>query len=122
MRPVTDPDWLDLAAGISLVATDLDGTLLRPDTTVSAFTVDTLARARAAGLPVVVVTGRPPRWIVPVAAATGHAIIGCPQRSCRTFGVRERMRVPWPAARMTTIGAFTRQSYPDCGAGIRTPT
>ena len=41
------------------------------------------------------------------AAATGHAIIGCPQRSCRTLGVRERMRVPWPAARMTTVGAVT---------------
>lgn len=76
MRPVTDPDWLDLAAGISLVATDLDGTLLRPDTTVSTFTVDTLARARAAALPVVVVTGRPPRWIVPVAEATGHSGVG----------------------------------------------
>jgi Cof subfamily protein (haloacid dehalogenase superfamily) len=73
MPPVTDPDWLALADGIGLVATDLDGTLLRPDTTVSEFTVATLARARAAGLPVVVVTGRPPRWIVPVAAATRHS-------------------------------------------------
>ena len=41
------------------------------------------------------------------AAATGQAIIGRPQRSCRTLGVRERMRVPWPAARMTTVGAVT---------------
>ena len=41
------------------------------------------------------------------AAAIGHAIIGIPQRSWRTFGVRERMRVPWPAAMMTTVGAIT---------------
>jgi Cof subfamily protein (haloacid dehalogenase superfamily) len=72
MPSVTDPEWLDLATGIDLVATDLDGTLLRPDTTVSAYTVDTLRRARVADLPVVVVTGRPPRWIVPVARATQH--------------------------------------------------
>lgn len=73
---MTDRDWFDLAAGIGLVATDLDGTLLRPDTTVSAFTVETLGAARAAGLPVVFVTGRPPRWIVPVARATGHSGLG----------------------------------------------
>jgi hydroxymethylpyrimidine pyrophosphatase-like HAD family hydrolase len=69
---MTTGDWRMLADGIALVATDLDGTLLRPDTTVSAYTVDTLARARDAGLPVVFVTGRPPRWIHPVAAHTGH--------------------------------------------------
>ena len=73
---MTDRDWRDLASGIACVATDLDGTLLRPDTTVSAATVDTLARARAASLPVVFVTGRPPRWIVPVALATGHSGLG----------------------------------------------
>ena len=41
------------------------------------------------------------------AASTGQAIIGRPQISCSTFGVFERMRVPWPAARMTTVGAVT---------------
>src|SRR4051794_7955747 len=55
------------------------------------------------------------------AAATGHAIMGWPQRSCRTFGVRERMRVPWPAARMTTVGAVTGRmlepGQPQAGAG-----
>ena len=52
MPRVTELDWPDLASGIALVATDLDGTLLRPDCTVSAFTVDTLAaspRREAAG-------------------------------------------------------------------------
>jgi Cof subfamily protein (haloacid dehalogenase superfamily) len=58
--------------GIALVATDLDGTLLRRDITVSDRTVATLARARAHELPVVFVTGRPPRWMAPVAATTGH--------------------------------------------------
>ena len=45
-----------------LVATDLDGTLVRSDGSVSAYTADVLARVEAAGIPVVFVTGRPLRW------------------------------------------------------------
>jgi Cof subfamily protein (haloacid dehalogenase superfamily) len=44
-----------------LIATDLDGTLVRSDDTVSAFTHETLDRVRAAGIPVVGATGRGPR-------------------------------------------------------------
>ena len=66
-------DWRSLAAGVGLVATDLDGTLLRSDGSVSELTVAALARARAAGLPVVFVTGRPPRWLPMVVEATGHS-------------------------------------------------
>ncbi len=70
---MTHADWTSLADGVRLVATDLDGTLLRHDGSVSAFTVDTFARARAGGLPVVFVTGRPPRWLPTVAESTGHS-------------------------------------------------
>ncbi|GAA2383636.1 HAD family hydrolase [Streptomyces glaucosporus] len=45
-----------------LVATDLDGTLLRSDSTVSARTRDALAAAAAAGAAHIVVTGRAVRW------------------------------------------------------------
>jgi Cof subfamily protein (haloacid dehalogenase superfamily) len=55
-----------------VVATDLDGTIVRSDQTISARTTAALARAEAAGATVVLVTGRPPRWIAPVAEATGH--------------------------------------------------
>jgi Cof subfamily protein (haloacid dehalogenase superfamily) len=44
-----------------LVATDLDGTLVRSDDTVSAYTHEVLDRVRAAGIPVVGATGRGPR-------------------------------------------------------------
>lgn len=55
-----------------LIATDLDGTLLRSDGTVSARTVKTLQMAEDAGLTVVVATGRPLRWMRPVADSLGH--------------------------------------------------
>ena len=45
-----------------LVATDLDGTLVRSDGSVSAYTADVLAQVEALGIPVVFVTGRPLRW------------------------------------------------------------
>ncbi|PZM98049.1 MAG: haloacid dehalogenase [Actinobacteria bacterium] len=44
-----------------LVATDLDGTLVRSDDTVSAYTHQVLDRVRAAGIPIVGATGRGPR-------------------------------------------------------------
>jgi len=44
-----------------MIATDLDGTLVRSDDTVSAYTHATLDQVRAAGIPVIGATGRGPR-------------------------------------------------------------
>jgi Cof subfamily protein (haloacid dehalogenase superfamily) len=55
-----------------LVATDLDGTLLRSDGTVSDRTVAALRLVEKAGVPLVLVTGRPVRWMQPVAREVGH--------------------------------------------------
>lgn len=55
-----------------LIATDLDGTLLRSDGSVDERTRRALAEAEAAGLAVVICTARPPRWLRPIAEATGH--------------------------------------------------
>jgi Cof subfamily protein (haloacid dehalogenase superfamily) len=44
-----------------LIATDLDGTLVRSDDTVSAYTHEVLQRVRAAGIRIVGATGRGPR-------------------------------------------------------------
>ena len=57
---------------IRLVATDIDGTLLRSDSTVSARTRAALRRAEDAGLLVAFVTGRPPRWLDVLIEETGH--------------------------------------------------
>ena len=59
------------ASQIRMVATDLDGTLLGADSTVSTRTVAALGAAREAGLIVTLVTGRPPRWLAPVVHQTG---------------------------------------------------
>lgn len=56
---------------IRLIATDLDGTLLRPDLSVSARTRAALDAARAAGIHVVPVTARQPRGVRRIAEAAG---------------------------------------------------
>ncbi|MBP2472908.1 Cof subfamily protein (haloacid dehalogenase superfamily) [Crossiella equi] len=55
----------------TLVATDLDGTLLRHDYSVSARTLAALAAVREAGAEVVLVTARPPRFVEALAERTG---------------------------------------------------
>ncbi|MET7679479.1 Cof-type HAD-IIB family hydrolase [Streptomyces sp. NPDC005423] len=61
-----------------LIATDLDGTLLRDDKSVSPRTVAALAAAEQAGIEVFFVTGRPARWMDVVAEHVhGHGLAIC---------------------------------------------
>lgn len=61
-----------------LIATDLDGTLLRDDKTVSDRTIAALAAAEKAGIEVFFVTGRPARWMDVVSAHVhGHGLAIC---------------------------------------------
>ncbi|MCC3775262.1 HAD family hydrolase [Streptomyces sp. UNOB3_S3] len=66
------------AATPRLIATDLDGTLLRDDKTVSDRTVAALAAAEEAGIEVFFVTGRPARWMDVVRDHVhGHGLAIC---------------------------------------------
>ncbi|MEL4503601.1 HAD family hydrolase [Luteococcus sp. H138] len=56
---------------IKLVATDLDGTLLRTDKSVNAWTRSVLDAVQERGVPVVPVTARQPRGLTPIAEGCG---------------------------------------------------
>ncbi len=56
----------------ALVASDLDGTLLRSDGTVDERSRRALAAVEEAGAALVLCTARPARWMRPIAAAMGH--------------------------------------------------
>ena len=61
-----------------LIATDLDGTLLRSDGTLSDRTAKVLVEIEEAGIEVVFVTARPPRWLDALAdAVAGHGTVIC---------------------------------------------
>ena len=63
---------MSTAPAVRMLATDLDGTLLRSDNSVSPRARAAILAAVARGLLVAFVTGRPPRWLTEVAQATGH--------------------------------------------------
>ncbi len=60
-----------------LIASDVDGTLLGPLEALSQRTIDVVRRVTEDGIPFVLVSGRPPRWIAPIATPlnlTGYAV------------------------------------------------
>ena len=88
MRPVRRP---------GLVATDLDGTLVRDDGSVSPYTAEVLARVEAAGIPVVFVTGRPLRWTEEVFEHVGSHGIAIVSNGALVWDVaRHRPRLERP--------------------------
>lgn len=60
-----------------LIASDMDGTLLRSDDTVSDATVAELGRWRDDGVPFVLATGRPPRWMHRIRDVLGSGTAVC---------------------------------------------
>jgi len=73
-----------------LIATDLDGTLLRSDGVLSDRTRDALRAVEEAGIGVVFVTARPPRWVDALRADVGgHGAAICANGSA-VYDVRER--------------------------------
>ncbi|WP_068008615.1 HAD family hydrolase [Nocardia pseudobrasiliensis] len=56
-----------------MVATDVDGTLIDEQERVTPRTRAAVAALVADGVPFVLATGRPPRWIAPVVEGLGHA-------------------------------------------------
>lgn len=106
---------------IKLLATDLDGTLLRSDGTVSERSRAALRAAAEAGLPVVFVTGRPPRWLDVLVEPTGYAGVAVGANGAVLYDVTaERvlsahlLDVPL----LTELGSELRAAFPDVGFAI----
>ena len=106
---------VETGQAIRLVATDLDGTLLREDRTVSERTRRALAAVQEAGITVALVTGRPPRFVQPLAEelgltgaavccngaivydlASGGLLEHSPLASATAIAVAERLRAAEP--------------------------
>lgn len=108
---------------IRLVATDLDGTLLRSDGSTSDRTRAALQAAEAAGLVVVFVTGRPVRWLEDVVDQTGHLGVAVGANGAILYDLHtERVVSVHPiepdAARR--IATELRTAYPDVAYAVET--
>ena len=104
-----------------LVATDVDGTLLDPDERVPPRAAVVIGRLVAAGVGFVLVTGRPPRWIPPVAAQLGVARLAV----CANGGVLYDAvddAVAWARtlepATLADLAAAATAALPGCGLAV----
>ena len=96
-----------------LVATDLDGTIVRSDGTISDRTREAIARVEQAGVPFVMVTGRPPRWMAPIADATGHRGVAVCANGALVYDLHtERVVRSWmldPSDALEVVEALRRE-------------
>jgi hypothetical protein len=104
-----------------LVATDLDGTIIRGDGSISARTVAALHRVERAGAMFVLVTGRPPRVMGQIAARFGHRGTAICANGALTYDMR---RHTVAAGRLIAPGHLAaaaralRAAIPGIGIGV----
>jgi Cof subfamily protein (haloacid dehalogenase superfamily) len=101
---------------VRLLATDLDGTLLRSDGTVSDRTRAALRAASDAGLLVAFVTGRPPRWLDEVIETTGHLGVAVGANGAVLYDMADEtiLRAHYLAAEaMAHVTSVLREEFPD---------
>ncbi len=106
---------------IRLVATDLDGTLVRSDGTISDRTVRALAAWEAAGGELVLVTGRPPRWLPEVADRLGHQGLAICANGALVYDLATGMaveRFPIPSAVIQQAMTDLQAEIPELGFGL----
>lgn len=104
-----------------LIATDLDGTLLRRDGCVSARTVRALRTAAEAGADIVVVTARPPRHVDALAAATGLGGTAICSNGALVYDLGSRTVIhsrPLAVSAARTVAAALTRAVPGIGFAV----
>jgi hydroxymethylpyrimidine pyrophosphatase-like HAD family hydrolase len=98
-----------------LIATDLDGTLLRADGTGSERTAEALRAVQSEGIRTVLVTARPPRWLDSLADLVGEGGVAICGNGAFVYDVPNRKvlshRGIWPEA-VAEIVADLRRELP----------
>lgn len=106
-----------------LVATDLDGTLLRSDGTVSDRSADAVTAVQRAGLRFVVATARPPRWVDALRPVVGeHGVVICSNGAFSYDVVNRTVLSERTMSRETVaeVVALLRQAVPEISFAVET--
>jgi Cof subfamily protein (haloacid dehalogenase superfamily) len=106
---------------IRLLASDLDGTLVRSDGTVSDRTRDAVRRATEAGLLVAFVSGRPPRWLHEIADALDHRGVAVAANGAVIYDLRAERVIREHLLTPELLAAITeevRAAYPAVRFGV----
>lgn len=107
-----------------MVASDLDGTVVRHDYSISARTLVALRACAEAGVDVVFVTGRPPRWMPVIAERTGHVGLAICANGAIVYDLGENRVVETRAidrATVLRIVGLLREHFPGCGFALEGP-
>ncbi|ATD69069.1 MULTISPECIES: Cof-type HAD-IIB family hydrolase [Gordonia] len=106
----------------TLIASDVDGTLIDDENRVSSRTVSVLSAARAAGVEFVLATGRPPRWIAEITDQFAGTDAFVRYAVCANGAIiydAEHDRVLWSANLepdvLGKLGEIAYQQIPGCG-------
>ncbi|ANY21666.1 Cof-type HAD-IIB family hydrolase [Gordonia terrae] len=106
----------------TLIASDVDGTLIDDENRVSPRTLSVLAAARAAGVEFVLATGRPPRWIAEITDQFAGTEAFVRYAVCANGAIiydAEHDRVLWSANlepdALVKLGEIAYQQIPGCG-------
>jgi Cof subfamily protein (haloacid dehalogenase superfamily) len=105
------------------VATDLDGTIIPWGGEVSDRTVRALQGVEALGVPVVFVTGRPPRWITDIAKRTGHTGLAICANGALVYDLHSEEVVdhyPLSVEVGLDVARRLRAALPDVGFAVET--
>jgi len=106
-----------------MIATDLDGTLLRNDRTLSHRTLTALRTAAEAGVEVVFVTARPPRFVDALTAATGLAGTAVCSNGAIVYDIERRTVLsshPLAVSAARKVVDTLRQAVPSVGFAVET--
>lgn len=106
---------------IRLLASDLDGTLVRSDGSVSDRTRDALRRAAEAGLLVAFVSGRPPRWLHEIADAVDHRGVAVAANGAVIYDLRTETVIrehPLSPELLAEITEEIRSAFPAARFGV----
>ena len=106
-----------------LVASDLDGTLLRDDGTVSARTAEVLRALTEVGIEFVLVTARPPRWVDDLTFVPDHGVVICVNGAV-VYDVAHRRVIEHLAMGRGLVGdlvADLRRTFPDAEFAAERP-
>jgi Cof subfamily protein (haloacid dehalogenase superfamily) len=121
MSDAVPPPAGDLTRPVRMVASDLDGTLLHTDGTVSVRAREAIEAAEAAGLVVVFVTGRPPRWLHDIAAETGHTGVAVAANGALLYDLHSEQVIAEhllePEA-LVEVSDRLREAFPDITFGV----
>lgn len=116
---IVDFSWAAHIADVRLVASDLDGTLLRRDGTVSARTARVVEHVAGLGIDVVLVTARPPRWTREIACSLHcHPLAVCSNGGLVYDFVEDAVVLEHPIPREAALEIVRRVRRVVVGAAI----